>query len=221
MKKRAFKPTGEMQRPDTKVFCIGFQKTGTSSLRDALRQLGYSVTGVYGDDLSLEELRETYLENGLKLAEQFDAVEDAPWPSIFKELDAAFPGSKFILSVRDTETWWGSILGHFGDNSAPMHQLTYGEDAPHPAGNEELYKRVYEAHNASVREHFADRPDQLLELWLERGQGWKELGEFLGIEGVREGPFVHTNSSKQRNSLYHRIRRRLARYGVPYQPLGY
>ncbi|MEL7319154.1 MAG: sulfotransferase, partial [Pseudomonadota bacterium] len=45
-----------------KVFCIGFQKTGTSSLREALTRLGYRVTGVFGRDMALEELRETFVQ---------------------------------------------------------------------------------------------------------------------------------------------------------------
>jgi UDP-N-acetylmuramate-alanine ligase len=42
-----------MQRPEieemeTKVFCIGFHKTGTTSLAVALKTLGYRVTGPNG-----------------------------------------------------------------------------------------------------------------------------------------------------------------------------
>ena len=32
----------------TKVFCIGFHKTGTTSLETALTKLGYKVTGCFG-----------------------------------------------------------------------------------------------------------------------------------------------------------------------------
>jgi len=204
-----------------KVFCIGLQKTGTSSIRDALRQLGYNVTGVYGYGLSFKELQATYVEEGLKIARQVDAVEDMPWPNLYAELDREFPGSKFILTQRDTDRWYGSICSHFGDHPHPMQQLTYGEDAPEPVNHEARYREVYEKHNQAVRDHFADRPDQLLEMWLERGDGWQKLGDFLGAENVPEGPFIHTNSSKQRNSLYHRIRRKLARYGLPYEHMGF
>ncbi|MEM9312603.1 MAG: sulfotransferase family protein [Pseudomonadota bacterium] len=202
-----------------KVFCVGLQKTGTSSVRDALAGLGYRVAGVFGRDVKLDELRATFVERGLKIAAEHDAVEDMPWPLMYRELDKAFPGSKFILTVRDTDRWYASIAGHFGANPYHIQQLTYGEDAPAPVGYEARYRDVYDAHNKAVRAYFADRPEDLLELWLERGHGWKELGDFLGLDAVPEGPFVHTNSSLQRNSLYSRLRKRLAKFGLPYTPM--
>lgn len=197
-----------------KIFCIGFQKTGTSSLRDALRRLGYSVSGVFGRDLSLEELRDTYVERGLAIVEKFDAVEDMPWPLMFRELDVRFPDSKFILSVRETDAWFRSIDGHFGETHSVLHQLTYGKDAPCPRGHEARYREVYEAHNRAVREYFADRPRDLLVMDLAAGDGWTELGNFLGRADVPSGPFVHTNSTAQRRSLANRVRVRLARLGL-------
>lgn len=202
-----------------KVFCIGFQKTGTSSLRDALSQIGYNVTGVFGRDVPLEELKRTYVDRGLEIARQFDAVEDMPWPLMFRELDEAFPGSKFILTMRETDRWYNSIAGHFGANPYHIQQLTYGDDAPAPVGHEARYREVYDAHNQAVRDYFADRPDDLLELWLERGHGWSELGAFLGRSDVPEGQFVHTNSNKQRRSIAYRIKAKLIRLGLPLKPM--
>lgn len=202
-----------------KIFCIGFQKTGTSSLRDALAQIGYSVTGVFGRDVPLAELRETYVARGLEIARRYDAVEDMPWPLMFRELDAAFPGSKFILTIRETDRWYKSIATHFGPNPYHIQQLTYGDDAPAPVGHEARYHEVYDAHNAAVREYFAERPGDLLELWLERGHGWDELGAFLGRDDVPRGPFVLTNSHRQRRSYSYRIRNRLIKMGFPLKPM--
>lgn len=201
-----------MSKP--KIFCIGFQKTGTSSMRDALQQLGWSVTGVFGRQTPLPELRESYVETGLAIAHEFDAVEDMPWPLMFRELDAAFPGAKFILTIRDTERWYRSIHDHFGPKPYHIQQLTYGEEAGSPVGHEMRYKSVYEAHNAAVLDYFADRPADLLVMRLEQGDGWAKLGAFLSVE-VPDGPFVRTNSSRQRRSLGARIRKRLHRWGLP------
>lgn len=202
-----------------KVFCIGFQKTGTSSLRDALSKLGYRVTGVFGKDMTLADLRQNYVARGLELAAQYDAVEDMPWPLMFRELDTAFPGSRFILTVRDTDRWYRSIANHFGSNPNHVEQLTYGDDAPAPVGHEARYREVYEAHNEAVRAYFADRPGDLLELWLERGDGWAELGAFLGRDDIPEGLFVHTNSYSQRRSLTNKVRTKLIGLGLPLKPL--
>jgi hypothetical protein len=198
----------------SKVFCIGFQKTGTSSLRDALRTLGYRVTGVFGRNVKLADLRRRYVEMGLQIANEHDAVEDMPWPLMFRELDAAFPDSKFILTHRRTDRWFRSIAKHFGDNPYHLQQLTYGEDAPAPVGHEARYRQVYDAHNAAVMAHFAGRPHDLLVMRLEDGDGWGKLCPFLGIP-VPEPPFVHTNSAVQRHALANRIRGRLRRLGAP------
>lgn len=199
---------------ETKVFCIGFQKTGTSSMRDALRQLGYRVAGVYGREGTLAELHRSYVEDGLALVREYDAVEDMPWPLLFRELDAAFPGSKFILTLRDTDRWYKSIARHFGSSPHHIQQLTYGADAPAPVGHEARYREVYEAHNAAVRQYFADRPADLLVMQLENGDGWEKLGAFLGVP-VPQGPFIRTNTAGQRSSLVQRIRKKLYRLGVP------
>ncbi|WP_230279981.1 sulfotransferase family protein [Croceicoccus sp. Ery15] len=203
----------------TKVFCIGFQKTGTSSMRDALQQLGYRVVGVFGRDTPLDDLRAGFVETGLAIARDYDAVEDMPWPLMFRELDAAFPGSRFILTLRETDKWYKSIAGHFGDNPYHIQQLTYGDDAPAPVGHEARYREVYDAHNKDVIEYFRDRPGDLLVMELERGDGWQKLGQFLG-EAVPEGSFVQTNSSRQRKTLVQRVLRRLRRMGLPIREMG-
>lgn len=198
----------------TKVFCIGFQKTGTTSLRDAFLHWGYRYHGPFGRDWPVERLKADYIDVGLKLAEELDVVADMPWPLMYKELDAAFPGSKFILTMRDTDRWYASIAKHFAGNPASMQQLTYGVEAAAPLGNEARYREVYEAHNQEVREHFADRPGDLLEIWLERGHGWDELGKFLGMDNIPEGDFVRTNTKSQRTTISNRIRGRLSKLGL-------
>lgn len=201
-----------MTRP--KIFCIGFQKTGTSSMRDALTQLGYRVAGVFGRNAKLSDLRENFVEMGIAIAGEHDAVEDMPWPLMFRELDAAFPGSRFILTLRDTDQWYASIAGHFGANPYHIQKLTYGDDAPAPVGHEARYREVYEAHNAAVLDYFRDRPGDLLVMDLSKGDGWAELGAFLR-EPVPDGPFVRTNTAGQRRSLWQRIAGRLRRLGLP------
>ena len=67
----------------TKVFCLGFQKTGTSSLGLALEKLGYKVAGYYQfrdfahkGNLSWKDLR----ERALATAQDFDAEETVGVP---------------------------------------------------------------------------------------------------------------------------------------------
>ena len=193
-----------------KVFCVGFQKTGTTSLEAALKMLGYSVASIFGRDWPIEKLRRDYVQTGLEIALNHDAVEDMPWPLMYRELDEAFPGSKFILTWREPDRWIKSIVSHFGANPAVLQQFTYGDDAPFPVGHEDHYRHVYEMHNAEVRAYFRDRPDDLLEMNLTQGDGWEKLCAFLTVP-VPGVPFPRENSAQARQTLAWRVRKRLKR----------
>jgi hypothetical protein len=206
-------------RPKQKVFCVGFQKTGTTSLRDALGQMGYKVASVYAGDLPIDEMRARFVAMGLELAKNYDAVQDMPWPLIYRELDDAFPGSKFILTERDPDRWYKSITSHFGPGISARQQLTYGDEYGTPVGNEARYREVYLAHNAAVKDYFAGRPDDLLVMDLEKGHGWNELVRFLGLKNAPSGPFVHTNSAADRQTFAYRAKQKLKgikrKLGIP------
>ncbi|MEM9783658.1 MAG: sulfotransferase family protein [Pseudomonadota bacterium] len=192
-----------------KIFCVGFQKSGTTSLESALQMLGFTVASVYGRKLSLAELQARYVSLGLARARTVDAVQDMPWPLLYRELDKAFPDAKFVLSVRDEDAWWSSILGHFGNNADVMQALVYGEDAAAPLGNEERYRRVYREHNQRVRQYFSDRPGKLLEMDFSRPVSWEPLCRFLDCP-VPDRPFPKSNQPKQKPTL----RRKLRRYSM-------
>lgn len=197
-----------MNRP--KVFCIGFQKTGTTSLFAALTTLGYRTAAVVGRDWPAERLAAEGASLCIETARDFDAAQDMPWPLFFRELDRAFPGSKFILTVRNPESWFHSIEKHFGANPEEMQAFTYGRDAAAPAGNRARYLDVYARHERNVRAHFAGRPNDLLVMNLEAGDGWRELCGFLGGKIPTE-PFPVKNRSDGRKTLSFRIRRKVGR----------
>ena len=176
-----------------KIFCIGFHKTGTTSLGAALRQLGYRVkgaTGVRDPEIGLNagKLISTVVP-------EYDAFQDNPWPILFRELDRQYPGSRFILTMREPARWIRSQLGHFGSEETPMRRWIYGVGSP--AGNEDVYLARYEAHNREVLSYFADRPADLLVMDLEKGDGWRELCGFLGHQ-VPTVPFPHESSAAAR-----------------------
>ena len=193
------------EQAKAKVFCIGFQKTGTSSMRDALQHLGYRVADYFGTDLPFEELRECYVDKGLEILQQYDSVQDMPWPLMYRELDEAYPGSKFIYTERDPANWLRSMVKHFGTKPSSVRQLTYGEAYPCPEGNEERYKQVYLEHGAAVKAYFAERSCDFIVIDLEKGHGWPELGAFLGLKEIPTGPFVHSNKAEMRDTLPYRL----------------
>lgn len=106
---------------DKKVFVIGFQKTGTTSLETALEVLGYRV---YGGDKNLMKFKKREdLKNYIsKVLQNWDAVQDMPWPLFYKELYELYPTAKFILTVRNPDKWINSAVRYFGSIRNPLNQ---------------------------------------------------------------------------------------------------
>jgi hypothetical protein len=192
----------------SKVFGIGFQKTGTTSLKRALEGLGYRVAGKIA--VHHPHLERAVRQRAFRELDRYDAFQDNPWPLLYRELDQRCPESRFILTLRPTEAWIESVVRHFGITDTPMREWIYG--IGHPLGNEERYIRRYEAHNRAVLEYFADRPEDLLVFGIGKGHGWPELCGFLGREVPSEA-FPHGNSRREREAKNkrHWLRRGLRR----------
>jgi hypothetical protein len=191
---------------EPKVFGIGFHKTATSSLGAALDRLGYRVCS--NIETHTPGIGENVYEEARRRLGRFDAFEDNPWPVLFRELDEWCPGSSFILTWRSPERWLQSALDHFGEEDTPMRKWIYGPEHGHPKGNEEVYLQRYKRHNEAVRDYFADRPDDLLELDITAGEGWEKLCPFLN-EDVIDEPFPHQGRKEERASLIKKVWARL------------
>lgn len=178
---------------NTKLFCIGFHKTGTKSLAKALRILGHRVTGPNG--VRDPDIEQNVLDMAYKIVKEYDAFQDNPWPIIYKELDKKYPNSKFILTLRDSKRWINSQVRHFGHRETPMRKWIYGIGCPE--GNEEIYVKRFEDHNKEVMNYFKSRSNDLLVLDFEKGDGWEKLCPFLGAE-IRKDAFPHANKAVDR-----------------------
>lgn len=193
-------PTVEFSQPlwcadrRPKVFGIGWAKTGTTTLGACLRRLGYDHQG---QNLTLVDgIMRGDLAKALRIAAAKESFEDWPWLLIFRELDAAFPGSRFILTTRDPGRWLASyraMLAAEGEPTAEMARFRaflYGMDV-RSATDAELVDRFLR-HRDEVLAHFEGRPHDLLVVDLERGDGWAEVCGFLGLPQPDE-PFPHLN----------------------------
>lgn len=192
-----------------KIFGIGFHKTGTSSLKEALQILGFSVRGAFGNDRP--DISEKAWDMARRLIPRYDAFEDNPWPLLYELLDQHYDDSKFILTVRDPDSWIKSVTKHFSGYETPMRQWIYGYGDP--AGHEALYLDRYHRHNQEVIEHFSGREGKdFLILRLTEGEGWEKLCPFLGVESPGDIPIPHRNRAKQREAksrIVQRVRRKL------------
>ncbi len=195
----------------TKVFGIGFHKTGTSTLTEVLRHLGYRVTGP--NWTTEADIASTYLERCRERSKEFDGFQDNPWPLVYREMDAMWPGSKFILTTRNVDKWIASQVKHFGKRETPMRHMIYGNNHGCPAGNEQRYAQVFDSHIAAARSYFKGRDEDFLEIDLTVDSSWAPICGFLGVEEPSI-PFPHANSASQRmndGSLLRRVLRRLLR----------
>lgn len=175
-----------------KVFCIGMHKTGTTSMGAALKYLGYKVMsnwGMYSSDIENQVL---YVAQ--ECLHRFDAFEDHPWAFIYPYLDGKCPDGKFILTIRDTESWYASVLHFFGTRTTPMRRWIYGDNAGSPVDNKDVYVERFERHEQEVRDYFKDRPSDLLIMDLSEGQCWEKMCAFLNTS-VPSVPFPHANKS--------------------------
>lgn len=179
----------------SKVFCIGFHKTGTSSLGRALRLLGYNVRRSELSDFKTPRAAQEILDFAFAQAEQYEAFRDNPWPIVYREMDRKFFDSKFILTVRPAANWINSVVRHFGAETTPMREWIYGAGCPQ--GNEEIYLARYERHNREVIDYFRERPNDLLIMDLTENEGWEKLCRFLGKE-IPGAPFPHVHKAESR-----------------------
>jgi hypothetical protein len=181
-----------------KVFCIGLNKTGTRSLHDALQILGLRGLHWGGPDpvVALRrgpEIRaavERCLREGRPL---LDDIEDADAYSDilalstnFDVLDRQYPGSRFILTVRDIDAWVDSRRRHVEANVERQARGEY--PGTFLTVDEPAWRAEMTEHHRRVLAYFADRPDDLLVIDIAAGEGWEELCPFLGL-AVPTQPF--------------------------------
>lgn len=176
------------------IIGVGFQKTGTSSLREALKILGYRVKDT--SERALLPILKGKYSKILRMLKNFDAVEDTPWYMIYKELDELIPNSKFILTIRDEESWYLSVKKHIGDLRSAHHEWIYGRGKGLPKEDKQNTIDVYNRHNKEVVAYFKDRPKDLLVIDFTKGDKWEKLCAFLGKE-IPDEPFPHYNKSSK------------------------
>lgn len=184
-----------MKARTAKVFGIGLSKTGTTSLARALETLGYKTRDYIGiskyiaGDLSSIDLREI---------DEHDAFTDTPIPSFYKELDTAYPNSKFILTTRNMDDWLKScgkqftkrIVGRQNEATSQLHTDLYGCFE----FDTEKYASGYTRFVNGVLDYFRDRPQDLLVIDICGGEHWQNLCDFLD-KPLPDTPFPLTNVS--------------------------
>jgi hypothetical protein len=168
-----------------KVFGIGLSRTGTTSLNRALTLLGYKA------------FHFPPMLRVLDILEEYDAATDSPIACSYPLLDRLFPGSKFILTVRNPTEWRKSVRNSLsiyppGDWTFFLHQAVVGTPEHPPVGLDLTH--LYWSHNAFAEEYFKDRPEDFMAMDVGSKDAWARLCEFLG-KPVPSFDFPHENRS--------------------------
>jgi len=190
---------------DQKVFGIGLSKTGTTSLTKALNILEIRSIHFPHDAQTLHELQRG--EYRLSILREYQGASDTPVAPFFAQLDQAWPGSKFILTVRDKASWLQSAEAHWGAILAKrrasdpefrafcdfINACVYGcIDF-----SAERFSYAYDMHLRQVQQYFADRSEDLLVLDICSGAaGWADVCDFLGAAVPDDKPFPHEYRSR-------------------------
>jgi len=194
----------------------GFGRTGTLSLKHALELVGdgpcYHMTEVMGNPATADHVAQwTRAARGERvdwsaLFADYRATVDWPGCSFWRELHRERPGARVLLTKREPDRWYDSIMktiwpssrglvhldgGPLKDFGTMIHALIWDgtfdgriEDRAHAIS-------IFERHNAAVE---ATVPkDQLL--IYEPGEGWERLCDFIGVP-VPDAEFPHMNSSE-------------------------
>lgn len=187
------------KRHDGRVFGVGLNKTGTTSLAGALDALGYRTLH-HGTTLHPAKRVQTGFERALaEGADPFRYVRGLKRFSAFLDIravernfsyfDERVPGSKFILHTRDIDDWLRSREKHVERNRASGERGWQRIDI-------DAWKRLWHEHHDAVRSHFTGRPADLLEIDVTQRDAWEKLAPFLGCP-IPESPFPMLNSAGQ------------------------
>ncbi|MEO9967596.1 MAG: sulfotransferase [Reichenbachiella sp.] len=189
---------------------IGFNKTGTTSLYFALKELGYVVGNQVEAEMMIDEIAEEDYSSLIKYCKSAEAFQDFPFstPNIYKTLDINFPGSKFILTIRDSEDqWFDSVVKYHTKLWSKDGQLQKAEEDlakisylyegyvlkalkyVYGEGNyydRELYTGIYRKHNHDVMEYFKNRPNDFLVINLSDSTSYNRFCTFINRKSSRD-----------------------------------
>jgi hypothetical protein len=196
-----------------KVVGAGFGRTGTLSLKTALEKLGfgpcYHMMEVFPRPDHIAMWHRLAFENSIDwdlVFQGFQATVDWPAARWWREIAAHFPDAKVLLSVRDPEAWYKSMIETIYQ---PM-KSPVPEGVPEIARlqNEMVRKailsetfdnrfedkahaiEVFKRHTQEVR----DAIDPARLLVFDVREGWTPLCRFLEVP-VPDEPFPRLNDT--------------------------
>jgi hypothetical protein len=186
-----------------KIFCLGLNKTGTTSLHEAFKILGFKSVH-YTDDEgnNIKEIIENNFlagDNIIKGLEGYDAFSDWDRPphtvNIVKEFDKQYPGSIYILNTRNLDDWLNSREKHVRKNQERKRKNP-DEDIGWLKIDRTGWENEFNSHYNEINKYFEGRKDDLLVFDVTKGDGWEKLCPFLDLP-IPTAPFPKKNVSSK------------------------
>lgn len=194
-----------------KIFCVGLHKTGTTSLKKEMELQNFIVGNQRQAELLFDDWVKRDFRGLIRYCHTAQFFQDSPfsYPYTFIAMDLAFPGSKFVLTVRDSaEKWYQSLTrfhgklwgnGNIPPTSEDLRHANYiykgfpyhSRFKVHDVPENDPYKKdilldYYETHNKNVRDYFRHRPDDLLVINLKEKDDYSRFCHFIGVKQIRD-----------------------------------
>lgn len=212
-----------------KIIGAGFGRTGTSSVRHALGELGYNCYHMSevlfrpekkGDiDFWRKawEAEDRSTIDWARFYQDYDATIDFPGSAFWKELAEIFPESKVILThhPKGPDGWYDSTISTIYGGMGPAGSTEFGRKV-NALMNDLVWQGTlhgtmddrdaaiarYNAHTEEVKDTI---PAERL-LVFSADQGWEPFAEFLGVTG-KSGPFPRENDREAMSRTVARLKR--------------
>ncbi|MCW8332816.1 sulfotransferase [Vibrio paucivorans] len=206
-----------------KVFIIGKNKTGTTSIEKLFRSLGFSL----GNQTHFESLVWNY-ENGdyqsiLEGCETSQVFQDVPFSleKMYPVLHSHFPDAKFIhLEREDKEQWYDSLVRYhkkllkgkgiepilssnnlkkytyknFDQYLLEMQRINYGITDESRLYDYDILTGNYDRYNREVKDYFKGNRN-FISINLSDDNCRRDLADFLGVD-IELITIPHINRSK-------------------------
>ena len=211
-----------------KVIGAGFGRTGTSSMKAALEQIGFGscchASDILFDDSKVRQWCQVVDGDDVNwdsIFEGYQSTVDWPASAFYVQQMNAFPQARVILTIRDPETWYRSTLetiypishlmaprwlGALSGRIRRQRRLVFGAIWDGQMQGRFMDKdaaiRIFDEHIETVKQTV---PGERL-LVFDVREGWGPLCEFLGVAEIPDTPFPHVNESAELKRIVRQLR---------------
>jgi hypothetical protein len=164
-----------------RIFCIGLNKTATSSFHQAMTRLGFASLHHGGPEIEQAVSDALAAEEPLlsRIDARYDAFSDIGQLSRrFMMLDRQYPGSNFVLTVRPVDKWIDSRRRHVETNQKRAAAGEY--NGKFVEVDEDKWRAEWDHHMERVHRYFAKKQN-FVEVDFTAGAGWEPICDLLDV----------------------------------------